>query len=584
MAAQRATATAVPTCGNRTGARRPPHIAFLMADDLGFADTGFAGSPLIRTPFLDTLAREAVHMTHFRAPTWCAPSRAAFLTGRHGWELGIAASQGWTVLGKDVLLLSEVLKEVGYHTAIVGKFHFNPALRRHHPSGTAGFGCGFDQQYGFVGGQMDYYAHHPSWSRDGKQLREEGYATELFAAEAERVVLAHGRLRPTQPLFLWMAPNAPHTPMQAPKAALERFGADLHPEVRLYAAMVFSMDEGYARLHAALRRAGMLSNTLTAFVSDNGGPSMPSICNGGLRGGKGTSFEGGVRVPAFVHWPRCLGRGRGGPRQTSAAGHMVDWFVTLAEAAAVGLPEAQHQKLMQRVRHKAPHSLSLWPYLADSAPLGAMEKRQLVLQVGAPCSGVLRGRWKLVMASPRCLNTSLRDVDFQQPMRGFMAHRYLLDSKRGHGGADEHVHGTHAHSAATALGVGDGDGAGHGDAPTPEARLRAARAMGVQLQLFDLHNDPAERHDQLSGRNASVRAATASALLGHYLSALRVAHRAVGQAQQEGRLAPEAVKVWFCRQVYESWAPEVWSRYHSWTCNNRRGELTKLASVRLASS
>ena len=79
MAAQRATATAtaMPTCGNRTGARRPPHIAFLMADDLGFADTGFAGSPLIRTPFLDTLAREAVHMTHFRAPTWCAPSRAA---------------------------------------------------------------------------------------------------------------------------------------------------------------------------------------------------------------------------------------------------------------------------------------------------------------------------------------------------------------------------------------------------------------------------------------------------------------------------------------------------------------------------
>ena len=116
-----------------------------MADDLGFADTGYAGSPLMRTPCLDSLARHAVHLTRFRTPTWCAPSRAAFLTGRHGWELGLATAQGWTALGGEVVLLSELLREAGYRTAIVGKLHLNPrTCLRHHTTGGP-FGCGFDR-------------------------------------------------------------------------------------------------------------------------------------------------------------------------------------------------------------------------------------------------------------------------------------------------------------------------------------------------------------------------------------------------------------------------------------------------------
>ena len=148
-----------PRC--RSGNVSKPHIIALMADDIGFSDTGFGGSSVARTPHLDALAREAVHLTHFRAPVWCAPSRAAFLSGRHGWEVGLAAAHGWTALGSDTLLLSELLREASYHTAVVGKFHFNPRLREAHPTGGA-FGCGFDQQYGFVGGMTDYYNHHPS--------------------------------------------------------------------------------------------------------------------------------------------------------------------------------------------------------------------------------------------------------------------------------------------------------------------------------------------------------------------------------------------------------------------------------------
>lgn len=150
--------------------RRPahaPHIVVLMLDDLGFADTGFGGSPVIRTPAIDALASRAVHLTAFRAPTWCAPSRASFLTGRHGWQLGILTSGRQPVLAAETALLPEVLRDLGYRTALVGKFHGSVrSCRTTHRSGGP-FGCGFDQQYGFVGGMSDYWEHHSSWSRDG---------------------------------------------------------------------------------------------------------------------------------------------------------------------------------------------------------------------------------------------------------------------------------------------------------------------------------------------------------------------------------------------------------------------------------
>ena len=125
--------------------KRPPHIVILMADDLGLVDTSYAGSSILSTPHLDALAAQAMHFTNFRAPNWCAPSRMSFLTGRHGWELGLASAHGWTVVSRDTPLLSEVLRELGYWTAVVGKFHSNPQTCTLHASG-GGFGCGFDQQ------------------------------------------------------------------------------------------------------------------------------------------------------------------------------------------------------------------------------------------------------------------------------------------------------------------------------------------------------------------------------------------------------------------------------------------------------
>ena len=134
---------------------RPPNIVTYMADDLGLIDLSYAGSSVVSTPHLDHLARRSVVLSNFRAPTWCAPSRAAFLTGRHGWEIGMASAFGWTAIGRDSMLLPSLLKDLGYRTAIVGKLHLNPKTCTRFPSGGP-FGCGFDHQYGFVGGMSDY--------------------------------------------------------------------------------------------------------------------------------------------------------------------------------------------------------------------------------------------------------------------------------------------------------------------------------------------------------------------------------------------------------------------------------------------
>ena len=323
----------------------------------------------------------------------------------------------------------------------------------------------------------------------------------------------------------------------------------------------------------------MLGNALIAFMSDNGGPSMPIICNGGLRGGKGTPFEGGVRSPAFIYWPACLGRVQ---RMSGAPAHMVDWLATLAEAAVIGHDDATQQRLLQRVKHKAPHSLSLWSAIAESVPAsssqkrrrpvtrtGALEKRQLVLEVAASVAGVLRGRWKLVLAPAQCLDSTMMARDHEESIKGLATDRYLLQRVA-----------NGRRTSRTTSGGAQGD--------TGRARLEAARRPdgGVQLQLFDLQTDPQELNDLLSvgaGHASGQWERTAASLVTHYLSAVSVARGATRLAYAEGRLTRgKVLKVWFCQQVFAAWDARRWERtFHPRTCEGRRGELGKLESVRI---
>ncbi|KAL1503078.1 hypothetical protein AB1Y20_011143 [Prymnesium parvum] len=552
--AGRAPAAAIACPRLSPDTRRPPHIIQLMADDLGSTDASFLSSSRLHTPHLDRLAAQALHLPLFRTPAWCAPSRAAFLTGRHGWELGIASSHGWTILSRDTVLLSEWLRARGYWTALVGKLHVNPRTCSHVHTGGGAFGCGFDQQYGFVGGMSDYYQHHATWSRDGRRLREQGYATELFGNEAEAVVLQHARVRANMSLFLWLSPNAPHTPLQAPEEWVARQPTHWRHEMRVYAAMVGCMDAAFGKAIEALRVTGMLRSSLVLFMSDNGGPLIRPVCNGGLRGGKGSPFEGGMKAPMFIHWPACLGETR---RTSHVAGHMVDLFATLAAAAAWGLPHAHQQRLALRLRRKAPHSMSLWPFaLARRVEASERHRRQLVLQVSASSSAILRGRWKLVLAAARCLDLPA-SLNYTQarlplPLKPPFPSRRTAASLRA----------AWPHGCVRRWGL-----------ILSSAAAQIARRAGVQLQLFDIDADPREMENLLapsaaprSARwNASSRgyAEIAGTMLGHYLGAVRVAQRSIQKAKEERRDGhPQGrgyeMLVWFCRQVDLSWSLERW--------------------------
>ena len=198
-----------------------------------------------------------------------------------------------------------------------------------------------------------------------------------------------------------------------------------------------------------------------------------------------------------------------------------------------------------------------------------MERRQLVLEVAASVAGVLRGRWKLVLAPAHCLDAAIMARDHEESIRGLATDRYLLQRMALINGSRAAVHGGGAQGASG------------------RARLEAARRPdgGVQLQLFDLQTDPQERTDLLGarvGRNASQWERTAASLLTHYLGAVRVARRATRLAYAEGRLARgKVLKAWFCQQVFAAWDARRWERtFHPRTCEGRREQLGRLESVR----
>jgi arylsulfatase A-like enzyme len=355
-----------------------PHIVFLLADDLGSADVGWRGGE-IQTPHLDKLARAGASLVQFYVQPLCSPTRAALLTGRYPMRLGLQVGvvRPWAKYGMPLeeRTLPQALREAGYETAIVGKWHlgsFDPAYlptRR-----------GFDHQYGHYFGAIDYFTHvrdgKHDWYRDDKESRDEGYSTHLIAREAVRLIRERDK---SKPLFLYVAFNAVHAPHQAPDKYKEPY-AHLKGPRRTYAGMLAALDEAVGQITAAIDDAGMRTNTLSIFSSDNGGPRPGAVTsNGPLRAGKATLYEGGVRVAAFATWD-----GRIKPGTTvSAALHITDWYPTLLKLAGASLD----QKLPIDGR-------DAWPAITAGAPSPHDE----ILLNSAPNKGALRvGDWKLVV-------------------------------------------------------------------------------------------------------------------------------------------------------------------------------------------
>jgi len=310
------------------GAATRPNILLILADDLGWKDVGYHGSE-IRTPTIDRLASEGVRFTQFYSFPLCSPTRAALLTGRSPMRYGLAYSvvRPWSPYGLplDEHIIPQTLKALGYQTALLGKWHLGHANRRLLPHAR-----GFDLFYGHVNGNIDYFTHEREgaidWQRNGETVREEGYTTDLLAREAVRFITGRDRSRP---LFLYLAFNAPHTPLQAPQEAIAACSHISDPKRRIYAAMVEVMDRAIGTILRTLEQEGIARDTLIMFLSDNGGPVNAGARNDPLRAGKATVFEGGIRVPALMWWPGRVPEGRVSDQVMTVQ----DVFPTLASVA-----------------------------------------------------------------------------------------------------------------------------------------------------------------------------------------------------------------------------------------------------------
>ena len=295
-------------------AQTRPNVVLIMTDDAGYGDFGSYGATDIRTPNIDRLAREGVRFTNFyaNAPS-CTPTRAGLITGRYqqrvrleyplGMQRPADYDRGLPVTGRS---LPQLLKNAGYTTALIGKWHlgwkpqYSPI--RH----------GFDYFFGFKSGFIDFYTHtspdsptHDDLFENDSAVKVDGYMTDLITDRTVRYIERNAR----RPFFIDVAYNAPHWPYQVPdhptgaRDSARHLGPfDDSTSTRAeYAAMMERVDQGVGRILAAIDRAGLRSNTIVIFTNDNGGEWLSR--NGPLFQNKMSVWEGGIRVPAIIRWP-----------------------------------------------------------------------------------------------------------------------------------------------------------------------------------------------------------------------------------------------------------------------------------------
>jgi len=377
-----------------------PNILVIVADDLGYGDIGVHGGKDVPTPHIDALAAGGVRCTNaYVSAPYCSPSRAGFLTGRYQTRFGHefnphVGEEGKLGLPLDQRTIADHLRAAGYSTGLVGKWH-QGFDRAHHPQSR-----GFDDYFGFLVGGHNYLLRKdaeaefgPAYSKNmiyrSREVQKlDGYTTDLFTDEA----LAFMERHEDKPWFLYLAYNAVHTPLEV----LEKYGDRVpksvtDPQRRGYLSLLIGLDDAVGRVTARLRKTGKDKDTLVFFFSDNGGSGRKpflaynTAVNAPLRGDKGQTLEGGIRVPFFVAWPGKVPAGK-------TYDHLVIALDILPTACAVAGAKADADadgvNLLKHLTGEdtaAPHESLYWRF--------------------GPQKAVRKGKWKLV---------DWRDFDTQQ--------------------------------------------------------------------------------------------------------------------------------------------------------------------------
>jgi arylsulfatase A-like enzyme len=382
---------------------QPPNIVVIVADDLGWKDVGYNGSE-IRTPNIDALAQGGVTLNDFYVHATCSPTRAALMTGQSPMRHGIYHAIGKNTEGSLPLsqkLLPEYLGEAGYQSVMVGKWHLG-----HATSAMLPMARGFEAVYGHYTGGVGYWDHvHGGgldWHRDGKALREEGYATHLQADEAVRLIRERDKERP---LFLYTAVSAPHLPNEAPAESIAAYGHIKNENRRIHAAMVDELDRAIGRIITTLEEQQMLENTLIWFFSDNGGLN-PAAASDGMRSlvSRLVSLFGRPVPTDFLEFLRhnTEDGGSEGTLEPASVFDRVtvqDVLPTLAEVTGIELLPAQ---VLDGSARWASISGAVEPANTDFVAL-SMDDR-----------AVLRGEWKLVVSGDVVELYNLAEDPFEQ--------------------------------------------------------------------------------------------------------------------------------------------------------------------------
>ncbi len=368
-----------------------PHIVYILADDLGWADVGFHGG-VARTPHLDRLASNGATLNTFYAQPFSSQTRAAILTGRYPMRYGLQTlsigPESDYGLPAEERTFAQALKDNGYSTAYLGSWLLGHADKAFWPTQR-----GFDQFYGTLGGLAEPVLRKDvktDWYRNDRPIRESGYVTDLIAAEAAAII---GKQPAASPLLLVAAFDTPAKYWGAPKTLIDSYKAIDDDARRSYAAAVTALDAAVGTIVAALEKRSMLENTLIVFHSDNGGAlpmrfatgdgdiRSPVADNGVFRQGKGSLYEGGVRVAALAHWPARIK-----PKTiVTQPIHVTDMYVTLLAAGGASLEQ-----------DRKPDGVDAFPVIADGK-LTTRRGKEILLNVEAFHGALRAGEWKLIV-------------------------------------------------------------------------------------------------------------------------------------------------------------------------------------------
>lgn len=385
----------VETPSHAAQPEQPPNVLMILVDDLGYGDLSCYGAKDLQTPSIDRLVSRGMNLPEFYAncPV-CSPTRASLLTGRFPDCVGVPGvirthdKHSWGYLDPNTPLLPELLRRAGYTTAMVGKWHLGleqpnlPNLR------------GFDFFHGFLGDMMDDYYHHRRHGVNYMRLNREmiapkGHATDLFTQWTCEWL---SNYQAAAPFFLYLAYNAPHSPIQPPENWLERYRErypNVEPKRAKLAALVEHLDAGIGRVLDCLQKSGHAERTLIIFSSDNGGAEYFGSDNGPLAGGKQEMLEGGIRVPTCVVWPGHIKPGTTSRRVAMT----MDLFPTICDAAGVQPPAGLE-------------SISMLPALLgkqqpdDERTLFWVRLEGGRKYHGQPYYAARRGPWKLFQNTP----------------------------------------------------------------------------------------------------------------------------------------------------------------------------------------